>query len=81
MERYTNEKAETGVMKKKQASARGKDTPGRRKCLSRGGIHPCSMGWRLAAIVAGTPAASAFTEISPTRHHGQWSGVSFMISG
>jgi hypothetical protein len=29
MERYTNEKAETGVMKKKQALARGKDTPGR----------------------------------------------------
>jgi hypothetical protein len=36
---------------------------------------------RLAAIAAGTPASSTFAMISPTRHHGQRSGVSFKISG
>jgi hypothetical protein len=39
------------------------------------------MGWRLAAIAVGTPTASTFTVISPTRHHGQQSGVSFKIRG
>jgi hypothetical protein len=39
------------------------------------------MEQRLAAIAVGTPAASTFIMISPTRHHEQRSEVSFKISG
>jgi hypothetical protein len=67
--------------KNRQAPAQGKDPPGLWRCSTRGGIHPCSTGWRLAAIAVGTQAASMFTVISPARHHRQRSGASFKING
>jgi hypothetical protein len=33
------------------------------------------------AIVAGAPATRMLAMVSPTSHHGQWSGASFKISG
>jgi hypothetical protein len=81
MEPYTNQKAETSITIKKQAPTQSKDPPSRWRCQTGGGIHPCLMEQRLAAIAVGTPAASTFIEISPTRHHEQRSEVSFKISG
>jgi hypothetical protein len=58
-----------------------KDPPSQWRCPTGRGICPCSMGRRLEAIMAGTPTASTFVVVSPTIHHGQWSGVSFKING
>jgi hypothetical protein len=35
----------------------------------------------MVTIAVVTLAAGTFAVISPTRHHGQWSGASFKISG
>jgi hypothetical protein len=37
-------------------------------------------GWQLAAILVEAPAPRTIIMVSPTSHHGQWSGVSFKIS-
>jgi hypothetical protein len=76
-EPYTNQQAKTTIMKRskpRQAHAQSKDSPNRWRCPPEGGIRPCFMGQRLAAITVRATAVRMFAVISPTSHHRQWAG-------
>jgi hypothetical protein len=81
---YTNQEAGIGVTTRSrpmQLPAQSKTSPGQQQSPTRGGVHPCSVGWRLMPIVARVPALRMCATVSTTSHHGQWSKGSFNIGG